>query len=150
MRLAVILILLSLRLTAQTDNEIIWNYANDHLGQKVGGGLCIDLVKGAYKQICNCRIERRSGLRKWRYRLGQEIPKDSLMPGDVVQIRRFDKATNKEMSGHIAIVYAISETNISVIHQNWTDSREVTITIWSDLFDVGDEITQTFKYYRPF
>lgn len=140
--------------TAQTHNELIWKYASDHIGQKVGNGDCYELIKYAYKTICNCKIKQRASLRKYYFYFGREIPKDSVMEGDIVAFQYFDKKTGNPLYGHIGVVYSVSETNMSIASQNYeTDSRrksKVVITVFKDITNVGPDITQIITFYRPF
>jgi hypothetical protein len=140
-------------LFAQTHNEVIWKFTNDHIGEKVGNGVCIELVKEAYKQYSGSKVEKKLGLRYAYYSFGREIPKDSVMEGDIVFFEYFNKETNKQEYSHVGIVYSVCDTNMTIASQNYNVDKlkdsKVDVAAWKDITDVDSTITQTITFYRP-
>lgn len=139
---------------AQTKGEKIWQYANDHLGQKIGNGSCDELVIYAYKNVCGCNVRKRTSITNYEYSFGVEVPKDSATQGDVVVFSCYEKKTGKEISGHVGIVYAVSENNMSIINQNYKASSQkesvVTVAVWKDIIEIDStSYTQKIAFYRP-
>ena len=141
--------------TAQSYNEKIWQYAEDHMGEKVGDGLCRRLVSEAYKfSGLEDPFNKKSRKKGCYCALGSVIPKDSAMSGDVVLFRYYDNIKKKQLVGHIGIVYGVSENNMSIINQNYdvlkTKYSTVTVAVWKDITEVDSTITQTITFYRPY
>lgn len=140
---------------AQTHNELIKQYAEDHMEQKVGNGVCRTLISEAYKYAgLDDPFSRRNMKKGMCYCvLGRVIPKDSAITGDIVHFAYYDNVKKKPLNGHIGIVYGVSENNMSVINQNYNVSKTkysiVTVAVWNDITEVDSTITQKITFYRP-
>jgi len=78
---------------------------------------------------------------------------DSVVDGDVVVFFSIDTVSG-EQSGHIGIVYAVSEENLSVAHQNFNADKLkqsfVKVSVLSDIVSGSPSEKTTILYFRPF
>lgn len=133
-----------------THGELLWKFADDHVGAKVGRGHCYELVSEGYSLFSGKKIDGYMTPDKY----GVKITRDSVQAGDVIYFQYFDKTkNNEEMTGHVGVVYAVSETNMSVANQNYHVQRRseslVEIVTIGDLLDMGPNIDVQVSYYRP-
>lgn len=143
---------LGLSANAQTKRELIWQYANDHLGERIGDGNCDELIIYAYKAVCGCNARRKDGIGKYRYFFGTEIPRDSVQKGDIINISRYD-SSGKELHGHVGIVYSVAGDKMEVVHQNngYTKRKDSFLLIanYDEVVIPREGITEVVTYYRP-
>lgn len=151
-----ICIILGVEAVGQTKShsQMMWEFANDNIGKRVGKGHCYELIREGYKQFGDYRISKRIYIDSIETYYGRPIPKDSVAEGDIVLFRVFDKLTKKELTGHIGIVYAMSETNMSVANQNYHVSKAkdgvVEIIVLDDIIQSYSNLDCVVSFHRPY
>ncbi len=157
MKTILLIIALSLAVVgeSQTKGEKIWQYVEDHMGQKIGSGICDEVVIYAYQEVCGCMVKEKIDRGHAYYSFGDTVSVDSIQKGDIVDFSYFNKKTGKEINGHVGIVYSFGPQPggyISVANQNngLSNTKKTYLMI-----DEIDNLTQSDKYrcvvtfYRP-
>lgn len=151
--LILFLILTATTAVAQTKAERIWKFANDHLGEKVGDGNCDELIINAFKEACGCEVRKRVGINKFQYSFGVEVPRDSVQPGDIIQIIYYEKETGKYVDGHVGIVNTVSPDDLTILNQNSGVSNKKDSFVLMITYDEIVEMNPTYilkvTYYHP-
>jgi hypothetical protein len=159
---------------SQTPNQIVAQYAKSHEGQKVGNGVCMNLIDSALSQIDTnwlqgsiwseinnngvnygeeiFFIKRGSGTDEM---LGvkAEVNIEKLKEGDIIL---FDdvKEGGSDKSSHIGILIFGEDGTVMIAHQNLMDGdtliQHVVIEDISGYFYEKDgDVTQKIRVFRP-
>jgi len=159
---------------SQTPNQIVAQYAKSHEGQKVGNGVCMDLVDSALSQIDTAWLQGSiwSEINNNGVNYGEEIffikrgvgdsellgvkaevNLDLLQEGDIVL---FDNVRENgvEISGHIGILIAGDDGTVMIAHQNILHNDTLTQTVVIEdigyyFYEKEGSITQTIRVFRP-
>lgn len=151
--LIIFLILTATTAAAQTKGDLIWKFANDHLGEKVGDGNCDELLIYAYKSACGCEVRKRIGLNKYQYFYGQQVSRDSVRPGDVIEINYFNKVTGEYIDGHVGIINTVTPDDLTILNQNTgvksKKNSYVLVITYDEIIEVDPSYILKVTYYRP-
>lgn len=114
-------------------NRKVLELAKAKLGQKVGDGICRELVEYCAKEV-NPR---------WRYKYkkigrmlsipvyGKEIKREDVKPGDIVLF--YNVMINKHfVFGHVAVVVELTKDKLVVLEQNTKGSLEKSIVVQTE------------------
>jgi hypothetical protein len=94
-------------------NHKVIEFINTHLGEKIGQGVCMELIFGnggirEYLQIAGVKNDSL-----------YEIPDSTIMPGDIMMLQNIMFSDSSTIDGHIAVVYDVMENNkLGVAEQN--------------------------------
>jgi len=124
-------------------NQKVLQFSIDMLGQQVGNGECWTLGAEAL---------RTAGAQPPNlYDFGDDVENISgIVPGDILQFHsaKFETANSTVWMGapnHTAVVYRITGSQVTVLHQNFNNNRTVsTLT-----FDLASRTSGTVIAYRP-
>jgi hypothetical protein len=152
--LLILATIFSFSLSAQTKGEKIWQYASDHLGERIGDGNCDELLIYAYKAACDCQVREKVGRNLYHYSYGKRVSRDSVVAGDIIVVNYYDKETGEYADGHVAVVYSVTPTDLEVIHQNnGLTKQKDTFLMIATYDEITSELddSRTFKvlYYHP-
>lgn len=91
----------------QPHNEYLFKYAKNHMGQKVGDGLCVSLIDKAE------RWNRKEASRSWNDCGFDAVPNDAaIIPGDIVSFDSIALYGGDTIFHHIGIVYEVLNDSI--------------------------------------
>jgi len=155
----IVLVMLAIIFCRATDplpivNRVVLKYAQEHLGKKVGDGICFTLVD---KALCQASPEwkRREYYRsfwgKSEYAYGEKIKAPEIIPGDIV-CYKWKYRSRKHVYSHVAIIYSVTEKGVQVLEQNADGSVWKSRVRMNPLFVVSDDAIKVWevKYYRPY
>jgi hypothetical protein len=131
-------------------NQKVVEFAKARKGKKVGNGECWTLADLALKNAAAKRPGR-DGLAV--YAFGRKLgAKETLLPGDILQFEKavFIHRDETSWSGqsfprHTAIVYQVSGSKVTLLHQNLGGKRTVQMTT----LDLADRTEGTVTRFRP-
>jgi hypothetical protein len=159
---------------SQTPNQIVAQYAKDHVGQQVGKGLCLDLVDSALSQLDTAWLQGSvwSEINDKGVVYGEEIffitrgvgdsdvlgvdavvNFDVLKEGDIVL---FDDVVENgdTIDCHIGILIAGEDGDIMIAHQNVVQDGELIQKVIIEeispyFYEKYEKITQKIRVFRP-
>ncbi len=139
--------------TAQTKQDLIMQFIDEHIGEKVGNGVCSTLVSEAYKFAgFEDPYNRKNRHSSCYCKYGDEIPRDSVVSGDIFYVVYTDSLTNKFINAHIGFVYGVSDSNISIANQNYGVNKlkhsKVEIVVWSDMVEKQLGVEQKIYFFH--
>ena len=124
-------------------NQKVLNYAIENLGRQVGNGECWTLAAEALKAA--------GAHHPQTYVFGDVVDDvDDIVPGDILQFSnaKYETANSTIWMGapnHTAVVYKIRGSEVTVLHQNFSNNRNVTTLT----FDLDTLASGTCIAYRP-
>lgn len=104
------LLLINLNVFGQSHQDQVIKYVDNHLGKKVGDGLCDELVQGAIRTY-NRKFDVTSG-KKDNY--GMLIDSVDVIAGDILEMT----GGTKHRISHVCIVYKVVSDGFFVAEQN--------------------------------
>ena len=131
-------------------NQKVVQFARTRMGKQVGNGECWTLADLALR-FAGARRPGRDGLELYAY--GRKLAsRDKLLPGDILQ---FEKAefyhkdqfgwSSHSMPHHTAIVYKVSGTKVTLLHQNVGGDKLVKTTV----INLAERTKGTVTMFRP-
>lgn len=109
-------------LGASDDNKAIIDFIDENMGKRVKKGVCYDLVVRAMKE---------KGYRNWNkiYQDNKKLKKykvdfSEISEGDVIVMKSVLMDDGIKISSHIAIVYSISDSVITIAEQNVCEKKD--------------------------
>ena len=116
-KLLSIFLLISGSLQAQ-NNKLVLQFVDEHYGERVGSGVCIDLVYGAWGYV-----NQENGFRD---SVADIVSAEDVMPGDIVEFDSVMCSDGHFIRAHIGIVYQVSPGGVlSVAQQNVGSDAEM-------------------------
>ena len=108
---------------AGDDSEVIIDFIDSRMGERVGRGVCFDLVVIAM---------RKKGYRRWDNKYFQnkgELKKhlvefNEITSGDIILFTGVLLEDGRKISSHIGIVYHVSDSLIDVAEQNVCERKD--------------------------
>ena len=131
-------------------NQKVVHFANARKGKKVGNGECWTLADQALKSA-GAKRPGRDDLGNYAFgrRLGS---KETLRPGDILQFEKAEfvhrgenRWSRQSFPHHTAIVYRVSGSKLTLLHQNVNGKRTVQMTT----LDLSERTKGTVTGYRP-
>jgi signal peptidase I len=154
MRALLFLLLLPMGVLGQElpeKNRLMLEYAIQHRGQKIGRGICNDLVREAADHAGVPFKVARDNYRRY----GKRVSHKKILPGDVVEFRKVTiycpyRKINFYTEGHIGIVYKVTEDGwFEVIQQNVTGSLKNSRVVVSEALSYEHRVKGKVRFYRP-
>ena len=146
---------------AGDDSEVIIDFIDSRMGERVGRGVCFDLVVAAMRE---------KGYRRWNkryYQNNKEFKKhlvefNEVVSGDIMLFSGVMLKDGRRISSHIGIVYFISDSLIDVAEQNMCerkyskriryDGRRVRVCrdsyVSVNSFDMREVVKGRIRFYR--
>jgi hypothetical protein len=154
MKLPVIIISLLLSLSGFSQqelpkaNRIVLEYAKSKLGQKVGSGICFNLVDSA---LCKVNPDwKKKDYHGDIYPYGERVKLKELLPGDI-----FYEDRGGAPISHVSIVYKVNiDGSLVVLNQNVKDLSDKKWSIKKSkvvylTYDLSGAKKWQLKFYRP-
>jgi hypothetical protein len=131
-------------------NQRVLDFALEARGKQVGNGECWTLADRA---LANARAQRPGTGGLGRYDFGRRLGRgEALLPGDIMQFEkaRFEHRGSggtswQSLPRHTAIVYRVSGTRVTVLHQNVGGKRTVQVSV----INLAERTQGTVQVYRP-
>ena len=99
----------------------VMDFIEENLGEKVGKGICFDLVEKAFK-----KSDKRWYKDKWARKSKYKVDPSEVAPGDVILFHSCTFSDGSKSGYHIAFVYEInSDSSLTIAEQNSCDKDEL-------------------------
>lgn len=128
----------------QVHNQYLFEYAKNHMGQKVGDGLCISLIDKAEGW------GKKEAQKTWN-ECGFDAVPDSIaiIPGDIVSFENVSLYSRDTIFHHIGIVYEILNDSIfSFASQNVGYDNAGTINRYGHKIELAEDSKVVLLYFN--
>lgn len=93
-------------------NKKVLDYVDEHYGEKVGSGLCFDLIDKALRTIDKRWEKNNHG------KYGKLISIEDALPGDIIKFSGCIFANGTRAMSHVGVVYELKDGKMDVAEQN--------------------------------
>ena len=116
------------------------DFTRDHMGKKIGGGICAEFVSAA--------MEHAIGVPHWAAGREIDLRREFIKPGDVLYMRWYKGKRGRRVTSHVAVVTKVMEPHlVEVAHQNFNNQKFVV----KSTYDLNQKIRAGRRViiYRP-
>lgn len=110
-QLIFLFILISGLSNAQDNNKLVIQFIDDNYGEKVGSGICVDLLYKASEYV--------DSINGFKDSVMEDVQIEDIMAGDIIEFDSVLYSDGHFVDKHLAIVYSVNHNGIiSIAEQN--------------------------------
>lgn len=140
---------------SQDNNKLIIKFVNDNYGEKVGSGICADLIYKAWEYV--------DSVNGFRDSIMDDVKENEIKAGDIIEFDSVMYSDGHLMDKHIAIIYHINPNGLlTIAEQNVGSMDDGSMIIYRgepaplvknshvifNLIDVSKIVSGKIKFYR--